>query len=56
VKPRIEGTHKPMKMAASFSPVNHKYSEKMRDKKAADNMRISEGVNFLSMIEALIFY
>jgi hypothetical protein len=56
VKQRIEGTHNPMKMAASFSPVNHRYSEKIRDKKADDNMSISEAENFLSIIKALEFY
>ena len=56
VKQRIEGTHKPMKSADSLSPVNHRYSEKMSDRNADVNMRISEGVNFLSMIEALKFY
>lgn len=55
-KPRMEGTHKPMNIAASFSPVNHRYSEKMRDKNADNNMIRSDGVNFLSMIEALKFY
>ena len=56
VKQRIEGTHKPMKIAASFSPVNHRYSEKIRDKKADDNMSISDSENFLSIIKALKIY
>ena len=56
MKQRIEGTHKPMKSADSLSPVNHRYSEKIRDKKADDNMSISEAENFLSIIKALEFY
>ncbi len=38
----MEGTQRPINMAASFSPLNHSVSEKMRDKKADSNNKISE--------------
>jgi len=47
--PKIDGTHKPIKMPASFSPLNHKYSEKIKDKKAEVNIRKSDNVNFLNI-------
>ena len=48
-KPSIEGTQSPIKMPASFFPVNHKYSEKTKEKKAEANIKKSEGVNFLNI-------
>jgi hypothetical protein len=36
-------------MPASFSPLNHKYSEKIKDKKAEVNIRKSDNVNFLNI-------
>lgn len=45
----MEGTHKPIKMPASFSPLNHKYSENIKDKKADVNIRKSDNVNFLNI-------
>jgi hypothetical protein len=33
--PRIEGTHKPTNIPASFSPLNHKSSEKIHEENAA---------------------
>jgi hypothetical protein len=47
--PKIEGTHKPIKIPASFSPLNHKTSEKIREEKAATNISVSENVNFLNI-------
>lgn len=32
--PRIEGTHRPINIAASFSPLNHKSSEKIKEENA----------------------
>ena len=52
--PRIEGTHKPIKMPASFSPLNHKYSENIKDKKADVNIRKSDNVNFLNIFFYLL--
>lgn len=40
----------PIKIPASFSPENHKISEKIKDKNAATNIRMSTVVNFLNII------
>ena len=48
-KPRIEGTHNPIKIAASFSPLNHNNSEKIKEENAAISINISEGVSFFSI-------
>ena len=47
--PRIDGTQSPINMPDSFSPLNHRYSEKTSDKNAAASIRKSEGVNFLNI-------
>lgn len=49
--PRIEGTHKPINIAASFSPLNHSNSEKINDENAAISIKKSEGVNFFSIFD-----
>jgi hypothetical protein len=36
-------------MPASLSPLNHKYSENIRDKKADTSIRESDSVNFLNI-------
>jgi hypothetical protein len=46
----MEGTHSPIKIPASFSPLNHKISEKINDKNAAISIIKSVGVNFLSIV------
>jgi len=45
-KPSIDGTHRPTKIAAFSSPLNHKISEKIRERKAADNNSRSAVDNF----------
>lgn len=45
----MDGTQIPMKIPACLSPLNHNTSEKIKDKKAAENIRMSVGVNFLNM-------
>jgi hypothetical protein len=45
----MEGTQMPIKIPACLSPLNHKISEKIKDKKAAVNIKKSVGVNFLNM-------
>ena len=45
----IEGTHNPIKIAASFSPLNHNNSEKIKEENAAISINISEGVSFFSI-------
>ena len=52
--PKIEGTHKPIKMPASFSPLNHKNSENSKDKKADTSIRESDNVNFLNIFFNLL--
>jgi hypothetical protein len=47
----MDGTHMPTKIPACLSPLNHKNSEKIKDKKAAMNIKKSVGVNFLNMNE-----
>jgi len=46
----MEGTHKPINIPASFSPLNHKYSEKIKDKKADTSISVSDSVNFLNIL------
>lgn len=50
----MDGTHRPMKMPACLSPLNHKISEKIKDKNAAKSIRISVGVNFFNMCKFYI--
>lgn len=45
----MDGTQIPMKMPACLSPLNHRISEKIKDKNAARNIKMSVGVNFLNM-------
>lgn len=47
--PRIEGTHKPIKIADSFSPLNHNSSEKIKERNAAVSINKSEAVKFLNI-------
>lgn len=44
--PKIEGTHKPIKMAASFSPLNHNNSENIKEVNAETSISMSEALNF----------
>ena len=55
-KPKIEGTHNPTKMPDSFSPLNQRVSEKIKESKAAISMSQSAGVNFLSMVNDFVKY
>ena len=48
--PRIEGTQSPINIAASFSPLNHKSSEKIKEENAEISIMKSEGVNFFSIL------
>jgi hypothetical protein len=52
-KPKMEGTQRPIKMAASLSPLNHEISEKIKDRNAAPSISKSAGVNFLSIYRIL---
>jgi hypothetical protein len=45
----MDGTHIPIKIPVCLSPLNHNISEKIKDKKAAVNIKKSVGVNFLNM-------
>lgn len=54
--PRIEGTHNPINIAASFSPLNQSNSEKIKEENAAISIRISEVVNFFSIFDFVIVY
>lgn len=54
--PRIEGTHNPINIAASFSPLNQSNSEKIKEENAAISISISEVVNFFSMFDFVIVY
>ena len=49
----MDGTHNPMKIPASFSPLNHRYSENIKDRNADKSISKSVGVNFFSIV--LIF-
>jgi hypothetical protein len=49
-KPRMEGTQRPMKMDASFSPMNHIVSEEIRDKKARNNIITSTLLSFWNIM------
>jgi hypothetical protein len=51
--PKIEGTQRPIKIAASLSPLNHEISEKIKDRNAAASISKSAGVNFLSIYRIL---
>lgn len=54
VNPRMDGTHKPMKIADSFSPLNHNNSENTKERNAAVSIKKSESVKFLN-IRKLIY-
>ncbi len=54
--PRIEGTHNPINIAASFSPLNQSNSEKIKEENAAISISISEVVSFFSMFDFVIVY
>lgn len=45
----MDGTHKPIKMADSFSPLNHNSSEKIKDRNAAVSIKKSDAVKFLNI-------
>ena len=45
----MDGTHKPIKMAASFSPLNQSVSEKTNEKIADSISSLSVGVNFVNI-------
>ena len=47
----MDGTHRPTNMACSWSPLNHKLSEKTRETLAAANNSLSASVNLLSMVK-----
>ena len=47
----MDGTQIPIKIPACLSPLNHNISEKIKDKNAAKNIKMSVGVNFLNMNE-----
>ena len=53
--PKIEGTHNPIKIADSFSPLNHNSSENIRDENAAISIRISEVVSFFNMLSLWLY-
>ncbi len=46
VKPSMDGTQRPTKIAAFSSPLNHNISEKIRERKAAVNSSRSAIDNF----------
>jgi hypothetical protein len=46
----MDGTQRPINIAALVSPLKYKISEKIRDRKAAINNKISVIVNFLFII------
>ena len=52
----MDGTHKPMKMAASASPLKYNTSEKMSERKAEINKSISVIVNFLNIVFLILYY
>ena len=45
----MEGTHIPIKIPDSFSPLKKSISENMRENKAAMNKNLSARVNFFSI-------
>ncbi len=45
----MDGTHKPIKMAASFSPLNQSVSEKTKERIADSSNSLSVVVNFLNI-------
>ena len=47
--PRMEGTHKPINRAESLSPLNHRTSEKTRERNAESSINRSVIVNLLSI-------
>lgn len=51
--PKIEGTHNPMKIPASFSPLNQRISENIKERKADTSISKSAGVNFFSILSFL---
>ena len=48
--PKIEGTQRPINIAASFSPLNHNNSENISEANAETSISRSEVVNFLIML------
>ncbi|MFM7720430.1 MAG: hypothetical protein ACKO52_04710 [Sediminibacterium sp.] len=54
--PRIEGTHNPINIAASFSPLNQSNSEKIKEENAAISISKSEVVSFFSMFDFVIVH
>ena len=48
-KASIEGTQMPMNVAASFSSLKYKYSEKTKESNAEVNNNLSVVVNFLNI-------
>lgn len=53
--PRIDGTHNPINIAASFSPLNQSNSEKIKEENAAISISISEGVSFFNIFDLWLY-
>lgn len=53
-KPRMEGTHKPIKRAPSFSPRNHMVSEKIRHENASESIIKSVLLSFFSIFSLFL--
>lgn len=51
----MEGTQIPINIAALTSPLKYNISEKISDRKAATNNKMSVAVNFLNIIELFGF-
>ncbi len=49
----MEGTHNPMKIPASFSPLNQRISENISDRNADPSINKSAGENFFSILNFL---
>ncbi len=47
--PNIDGTHSPTKIAPSLFPINHRVSEKTRERNAERSINISALVSFLNI-------
>jgi hypothetical protein len=45
----MDGTHNPIKIDASFSPLNHSVSEKTKERMAESIRSLSVAVNFLNI-------
>lgn len=48
--PKIEGTQRPINIAASFSPLNQSNSENIREANAETSINISEVLNLFIII------